>query len=382
MIIQQNNVKKQVVINCENVDIDIHVEIHMGSEEKKASSRPEKGDNPESYEDKEDLREMEQEYQELQEFQKLWKSAEKEIQKTVNEFCVKKKDNLRLEQAYLKLASLDKMQEKRFVDKANRAYECSTYLEFWLLRDKNARKLIRANYCRDRLCVTCAWRRSLKTYIQNVQCFREINDGRYLFLTLTAKNVMADELSDEITNYIESWQRMSKDKLIKKYLLGTIRALEVTYNRKFDTYHPHLHILLHVSSNYFVGRNYLSQKRWRQMWEGYANLDYISQVSIKAVKSDDAGMLAEISKYCVKFNDLSELDQNTYTRVIGVLDQALRNRRLVSYTGMIRETRKRLKMKNEIEDFEFEYDLDKDEAIRLIYQYNFATSTYDRTEVK
>lgn len=371
MIIQQNNGDKQVIINGVNFAINVIINVFVQDEVKK--------------EDEEEYLAVDKEkclvgnrIKKKSKFVLL--EAEAKIKEVVSDFCIKKQESFYLEQAYVKLAKLDRIQKSRLLGKAGRVHNCGTYLEFWLNEKRNWQKLVRANYCRDRLCPTCAWRRSVKNYIEDMKCFERLQGGRYLLLTLTAKNIGGEALPNEITNYINSWNCMAKDKAIRKYLMGTVRALEVTYNRSRDDYHPHLHILLHVKDNYF-SRGYLSQEKWRKMWEEYAGLDYYSQVDIRAVKMNKGvplpSVLAEISKYCVKFSDLSDLDENTYTKVIGVLDKALSGRRLISYTGTIRSMRKKLKMTDDIKDCEIDYDDElMEEVIRVLYFYNFAKRDY------
>ena len=49
--------------------------------------------------------------------------------------------------------------------RADRVSQCGSYLDFGVLPD-GTKKLVKANFCRDRLCPMCNWRRSLKLYSQ------------------------------------------------------------------------------------------------------------------------------------------------------------------------------------------------------------------------
>src|SRR5699024_2849851 len=71
------------------------------------------------------------------------------------------------------------------------------------------------------------------------------------FLTLTAPNVPADELNDEIKHYKQSFQRLIQRKEVKQIVKGYARKLEITYNEERDDYHPHFHVLIAVDKNYF-----------------------------------------------------------------------------------------------------------------------------------
>ena len=54
-----------------------------------------------------------------------------------------------------------------------------------------------ANFCRNRFCPTCQWRRSVKLFRQNYDCFNWIKAKypgcRFIFLTLTVPNVSIDK---------------------------------------------------------------------------------------------------------------------------------------------------------------------------------------------
>lgn len=49
--------------------------------------------------------------------------------------------------------------------RADRVAQCGSEIEFGILQD-GSKKLVKANFCRDRLCPMCNWRRSLKLYSQ------------------------------------------------------------------------------------------------------------------------------------------------------------------------------------------------------------------------
>src|SRR5699024_5792648 len=69
----------------------------------------------------------------------------------------------------------------------------------------------------------------------------------FIFLTLTAPNVPADELNDEIKHYNQSFQRLMQRKEVKQIVKGYARKLEITYNEERDDYHPHFHVLIAVN---------------------------------------------------------------------------------------------------------------------------------------
>ena len=86
--------------------------------------------------------------------------------------------------------------------RADRVSQCGSYLDFGILPD-GTKKLVKANFCRDRLCPMCNWRRSLKLYSQVSQVMDILESEGYcfLFLTLTLRNCPWDELPAAIDDF-------------------------------------------------------------------------------------------------------------------------------------------------------------------------------------
>ena len=129
----------------------------------------------------------------------------------------------------------------------------------------------------------CNWRKSLKMFSQvsriSEELLKEKSATRFLFLTLTVKNVAGERLSETIDVMNKAFKYLFNEGLsfapatvVKKNLLGYLRAMEVTYNSKSGEYHPHLHILLAVKPAYF-SRDYVAQSQWREMWRKAMKLD-------------------------------------------------------------------------------------------------------------
>ena len=82
--------------------------------------------------------------------------------------------------------------------RAERVSTCGSVLEFGIYPDKA--RLQFANFCKDRLCPMCNWRRSLKLYgqVSAVMDVLEEQGYQFLFLTLTIKNCSASDLPKTI----------------------------------------------------------------------------------------------------------------------------------------------------------------------------------------
>lgn len=242
--------------------------------------------------------------------------------------------------------------------KSFRIKGCGTFLEYKVYVAENQKKLHKANFCKVRLCPMCAWRRSLKIFGQVSQVMniaKGETSNKFIFITLTQRNVPGEELKEEINNLYQSFNRLMLRKKIKLMSLGWFRALEVTYNKKDNTFHPHFHMVIMVKSYYQKNKNlYIDQAELTEMWKQSLKIDYTPIVHMAAVKIKKGKTIetavAEIAKYTVKESDLIikdedgvfDLDQTDEN--IRILDQALAFRRLTAFGGQLKEIHQLLKL--------------------------------------
>jgi hypothetical protein len=139
--------------------------------------------------------------------------------------------------------------------------------------------------------------------------------ARWLFLTLTVRNVPITELRQSLQEMNRAWQRLIKRKEFGA-VLGWIRTTEVTRG-KDGSAHPHFHCLLMVRPSYFSGVGYVKQERWVDLWRECARLDYRPSVRVQTVKPKPGSSgtesplrwaVAETLKYSVKPEDMMDRD--------------------------------------------------------------------------
>jgi len=192
---------------------------------------------------------------------------------------------------------------------SERIHFCSELLGFGLVSETgNAAKLkLRAaQFCRLRHCPVCQWRRSLmwkaKAYKVLPKVVEAFPTHRWLFVTLTQKNVTITQLRDTLTEMNRAFGRLVKLKAFPAE--GWLRSTEVTKGRDGNA-HPHFHCLLLVPRSYF-GRNYIKQSEWVSMWRKSMRLDYNPILDVQAVKQGSKPMelVPELLKYCTKESDL------------------------------------------------------------------------------
>lgn len=244
----------------------------------------------------------------------------------------------------LKLADVfdDLGYKKSFIE---RVQACGEVLHF-TRADDGCLKLYQAYFCKNKLCPMCNWRRSMKYSYQTSRIVDEAikrePKGRFLFLTLTVKNVEGSQLSDTLSSLTKSFDRLFKRSKVKKNMIGYLRSIEVTYNEKKNTYHPHIHVLLMVKSSYFAGKsNYISQNDWGDMWSQSLKVDYVPMVDIRAVKEKGKGLkgaILETAKYPTKPIKLDIENK----QVVDDLYNGLYRKRQLGYGGIFKEIKKQL----------------------------------------
>ncbi len=259
---------------------------------------------------------------------------------------------------------------------------CGETLQFHRLSDGQL-KLYQAYFCKNKLCPMCNWRRSMKySYQASVvvdKAIEEYPKGRFLFLTLTVKNVEGDKLNETISSLTKSFDRLFKRAKVKKNVLGYIRSTEVTYNEKKETYHPHLHVLLFVNSSYFRDKdNYISQKEWSQLWSQSLKVDYVPMVNIKAVKNTGKGLrgaVLETAKYPMKPIKF-EMDN---AQVVDDLYKGLYRKRQLGFGGIFKEIKKSLEL-DSIEDGDLIHtskdNSDLSEGTKIVAVWNWQKQDY------
>lgn len=277
--------------------------------------------------------------------------------------------------------------------KSNRVAQCGTFLSFAHEVDNAgivspAGKLHQANFCRDRLCPMCTWRKSLKLFGQCSQIMELIgNDYCFVFVTLTVPSVSGDMLPDTVSRLFRAWNLFSNYKAVKSATVGYFRALEVTrnnrpYSKSFGLYHPHFHVVFAVRPSYFKKSAYLHRDEWLALWQRAYGDDTITQVDVRRASdpvSDTAHKaVAEIAKYAVKDTDYIRNSEDETDLVVNDLSRSLRGRRLVSYGGVFRTAFDKLGLQDiETADLVHVSDDDINDDLKLlIVRYGWKAGAY------
>lgn len=260
---------------------------------------------------------------------------------------------------------------------------CGNYLEFLANKSFDKHKLQRGSFCCTRLCPTCAKRKSLRWIFALSLMIEYVNsmyDYEYLLLTLTAPNVKGDDLHAELKKYSKAFDQMLKRKKYKAIDKGFIRKLEITYNKKTDTYHPHYHVIIAVNKSYFKDKElYIKRDTWLKDWQRAMKDSSITQVDIRRVynkstattdlhKSSIQSGILEVAKYTAKSGDYLISED-----VFITFWNALKHMREFTFGGVFKETHELFK------EGELDYLKPEDNTewvYRLIYKWSNSDLSY------
>jgi len=284
------------------------------------------------------------------------KLNKKQVEK-IEKFNNKKINNLELSE-FIKMF-ISKIGYERFKD-------CSSWINLIANSNLEKKKVLSANYCGNRFCPICTWIKSCKDgYKLNVlmQYINLFYHKEFIFVTLTSLNVEDCELIDEIDKFNLAFKKLMKRKdfiLINK---GYVRKLEITYNKKENTYNPHFHVIFAVDKSYFKSRNYIRQEKWLQNWKECMQDNRITQVDVRRANKEGSGSNAinEIAKYSVKDTDFLYSEE-----VFEVFYNALKGRQLITYNGLFKDALKLYNSKDKEKNLDKYKDVDDTEYLYFL----------------
>ena len=287
----------------------------------------------------------------------------------------------------LKLADIFKelQYKKTFVE---RVISCGDTLQFIQNQDGNL-KLYQAYFCKNKLCPMCNWRRSMKYSYQTSrivdEAIKQSPKGRFLFLTLTVKNVEGQALNSTISQLTKSFDRLFKRAKVQRNLLGYLRSVEVTHNENAKTYPPHIHVLMMVRPSYFQSKkDYITQKEWSDMWSQSLKVDYVPMIDIRTVKETGKGLrgaVLETAKYPTKPIKFDVENK----QVVDDLYNGLYRKRQLGYGGLFKTIKKQLQL-DDVESGDLVHTSDDKENIskgtEIVAIWNASKQNYYLKKIK
>lgn len=219
-------------------------------------------------------------------------------------------------------------------------HDCGNIVKWAIEPEQKQKKILYTESCKSRYCARCqsmkAVRDGLKIYTL-ANYLKKEKSRRFLFMTLTVPNIKSDDLKKEIRAINKAFDVMMRRKQFEQFT-GFIAKLEVTYNKKRDDFHPHLHVLFSVEKDYFKKSNkeYLKRDELLEHWRSVMDNDDITQVDIRALKDSDEKELIksiqEVAKYEAKSSDFT-----TNSKVFETFYFALKGAKMLRYGREFRE---------------------------------------------
>lgn len=262
-----------------------------------------------------------------------------------------------------------------------RMQQCAQTIQVSVCGSCGHKHIINARLCRDRFCPVCGWRLSMRRFanmMQIVQGLREkYPEAEWQFITLTVENCRPRELNATIDEMARAWNCIWSRRTTKNMpILGWARSLEITYNRKSMTFHPHYHVMI-LWDDAFSPSEY-EQKWLERTWMDTVKIRTVDAAqsssmvksygrqmvpSIYDQKDDEAEAVLkavlETYKYSIKSVELQEMPLGVFE----ILDQLIKGRRMVAFGGIVKEYAKEIGLSS-MEAMSAEDDSDEDPAIK------------------
>lgn len=260
----------------------------------------------------------------------------------------------------------DKLQDAGYQLRGARVRLCGTALFLKTCPDCGKSFVSSANLCRDRLCPTCEWRLSMRRFAEMCAVMQYISDDEFVdagFLTLTVRNCEPGELRATLQQMAKDWNRMLQLRGLKRMVCGWARSLEITYNAKTRTFHPHYHVIILTRAQKSTGE---LQKAFRAAWARACRLDYEPITDYREIRAADkdggtnidndkfAAAICETYKYAVKSDDMRDMPLSDFRALVS----AIAGLRFAAFGGIIKDARRALSFKEETDDNEKEIDRD------------------------
>lgn len=292
---------------------------------------------------------------------------------SIKDYITRQEKSQEAKREILQKLQLHKKQQEKIINlllemeenkRATNLKDCGTYVEITNCPECGAH-ITAANFCKERVCPVCSWRRQGK-YRAEFQKMLELiqpSEGSLRHLTLTVRSVPQEELTDCLNQMFYAWKKLCLSTEWKKHIVGSSRTLEITYNKDKRTYHPHFHCLLQKKGN-------LSKAKIGEAWKKALAVTYYPEIEIKKL-TDEKGIL-ECFKYAFKASEATE-------PMLTAILYTLKGRRLVGFTGSFKQARAMLKLPNEtvLTDTPCIYSRKMGQAItQEIYRFDFTGGIY------
>ncbi|GAI91133.1 unnamed protein product, partial [marine sediment metagenome] len=177
--------------------------------------------------------------------------------------------------------------------------------------------------CNSVACPHCARLRSIDRARRSAR-IPGLADANLRCITLTIQNPHPGQLvnsMDRMGKAFHQFRRHQSGEAWARHVRGYLWAIEVTYNRKADTWHPHIHILYDGTYWPQAALNDAWQSRCRrQDLKGFADIRQAHNRGRRIESTQDKmAAVMEVSKYVVKPLSEGFLDPNRIAELLDAL---------------------------------------------------------------
>lgn len=316
------------------------------------------------------------------------------------------------------LTGVNNAEAARYYKKSQKVSSCNSSLLFAYEKggDAKDKKLVYCNNCHDRGCRLCQHKKSrVHAYQLNKimrTAMKEYDNLDFIFATFTMKNVENSPvaLKSAIKQMNQAFHKMNNySRLVGKngrkidpadrVIKGSIRSLEVTYNAKTDTLHPHLHVIFAVDrSRYFdvYDNNYIDQTEWIKLWRKALGVDYAPSVHLEVIKANKRkgidsllSSVLEIAKYETKPDSafVGAYGWKKAMKVVYSLSEGLAGVRSFGFAGILKDIKSEIFGQKDLEDVSDEEMINADGESEInidscvFIQYRWSRDEQDYIEV-
>jgi plasmid rolling circle replication initiator protein Rep len=137
---------------------------------------------------------------------------------------------------------------------------------------------------------------------------------------------------------------------------------------------------LEVAPEYFQSKNYISRRKWAELWAQALKLDYVPSVDVRTI-DNKAEAAAEMAKYPTKLDNVLNLrSEKKSVEVLAVVHNALQNRRLVTFGGDMQKTKQQLALddieQGDLTHVETDNEKQYNAVAQILFRYQVGRGVY------
>jgi len=179
--------------------------------------------------------------------------------------------------------------ERGYGERARKVGACGKTYSFYVCHGCGEFCYLAEFRCDDRLCALCGRARVARLLESYGGVLKGVKNAKMVTVSMRSRPV--GELKQAVKELWDAFTRL-RHRVIWKTVKGSIASLEITFNGRDRTWHPHLHIL--VDSQFMVWENL--RDAWIESTAGEGRSVYIQKAR--------AGWECELIKYITKVSEL------------------------------------------------------------------------------